>query len=40
MVNSVARLGIEPVFVGNPKARAYVPLSTERPAKKPLNRVS
>jgi hypothetical protein len=42
MVNSVARLGIEPVLVGNPKAPAYVPLSTERrmSAKKTLNRVS
>ena len=42
MVNSVARLGIEPVLVCNPKARAHVPLSTERrmSAKKTLNRVS
>lgn len=42
MVNSVARLGIEPVLVGNPKARANVSLSTERrmSAKETLNRVS
>jgi hypothetical protein len=42
MVKSVARLGIEPILVGNPNACAYVPLSTERrmSAKKPLSRVS
>jgi hypothetical protein len=29
MLNSVARLGIEPVLIGKRKARAYVPGSTE-----------